>query len=102
MSEFFNKFPNHKNMTFEETDGGLDRSHESLVAAFNTKEKGKHTQSTIAPSTVVIGRGYRDTGTVSMCGLMAPKRRTNESTTLVQGKVLFHILSEVSMPLCKS
>ena len=43
MSEFFNKFPNHKNMTFEETDGGLDRSHESLGAAFNTKEKGKHT-----------------------------------------------------------
>ena len=25
-------------MTFEETDGGLDRSHESLGAAFNTKD----------------------------------------------------------------
>ena len=43
MSEFFNKFPDHKNVTFEETDGGLDRSHESLGDAFNTKEKGKHT-----------------------------------------------------------
>ena len=30
-------------MTFEETVGGLDRSHESLGAAFNTKEKRKHT-----------------------------------------------------------
>ena len=40
--EFLNKFPDH-NVTFEETDGGLDRSHESLGAAFNTKEKGKHT-----------------------------------------------------------
>ena len=37
-----------------------------------------------------------------MCGLMAPKRRTNGSTTLLQGKVLFHVLSEVFMPLRKS
>ena len=43
MCEFLNKFPDRKNVTFEETDGGLDRSHESLGAAFNTKEKGKHT-----------------------------------------------------------
>ena len=100
MSEFSDKFPDHKNVAFEETDGGLDRSHESLGAAFNTQEKGKHTQSTIAPCTVVIGRGYRDTGTVSMCGLMAPKRRTSGSTSLLQGKVLFHMLSEVFMPLC--
>ena len=43
MGEFLIKFPDRKNLTFEETDGGLDRSHESLGAAFNTKEKGKHT-----------------------------------------------------------
>ena len=35
--EFLNKFPDRTNVTFEETDGGLDRSHESLDAAFNTK-----------------------------------------------------------------
>ena len=42
-SEFLNKFPDRKNVTFEETDGGLDRSHESLGAAFKTRQKGKHT-----------------------------------------------------------
>ena len=60
---------------------------ESLGAAFNTKEKNGNTQSTIAPCTVVIGMGCRDTGKVSMCGLMAPKSRTNGNTTLLQGKV---------------
>ena len=34
--EFPNKFLDHSNMTFEETDGGLDRSYESLGAAFKT------------------------------------------------------------------
>ena len=29
-SEFLNKFSDRTNMTFEETDGGLDRSHESF------------------------------------------------------------------------
>ena len=43
MSEFFVKFPDHKNVTFEDTDSGPDRSHESLGAVFNEKEKGKHT-----------------------------------------------------------
>ena len=38
MDEFLNKFPDRKNVTFEETDGGLDRSHESLAAAFKTKD----------------------------------------------------------------
>ena len=38
MGEFLNKFPDSKNVTFEETGGGLDRSHESLGAAFNTKD----------------------------------------------------------------
>ena len=38
-SEFLNKFPDHSNMTFEETDGGLDRSHESLGAAFKTRQR---------------------------------------------------------------
>ena len=33
----------------------------------------RRTQSTIAPCIVVIGIGYRETGTVSMCGLTAPK-----------------------------
>ena len=42
-SEFLNKFPDRKNVTFEETDGGLDRSHGSLGAAFKTRQKGKHT-----------------------------------------------------------
>ena len=37
MGEFLNKFPDRTNVTFEETDGGLDRSHESLGAASNTK-----------------------------------------------------------------
>ena len=89
-------------MTFEETDGGLDRSHESLGAAFNTKEKGTHTIDDCAMYCGDWNGGCRDTVTVSMCGLMAPKMRTNGSTTLFQGKVLFHMLSEVSMPLCKS
>ena len=44
MSEFFDKFPDHKNVTFDETDGGLDKSHGSLGSAFNTKEK-KETHS---------------------------------------------------------
>ena len=38
MGEFLKKFPDRKNVTFEATDGGLDRSHESLGAAFNTKD----------------------------------------------------------------
>ena len=38
MGEFFNKSPDRKNVTFEATDGGLDRSHESLAATFNTKD----------------------------------------------------------------
>ena len=38
MGEFLNKFPDRKNVTFEATDGGLDRSHESLGVAFNTKD----------------------------------------------------------------
>ena len=38
-SEFLNKFPDRSNMTFEETDGGLDRSHESLGAAFKTRQR---------------------------------------------------------------
>ena len=40
-SEFLDKFPDRKNVTFEETDGGLDRSHESLGAAFKTRQKGE-------------------------------------------------------------
>ena len=40
-SEFLNKFPDHSNMAFEETDGGLDRSHESLGAAFKTRQRGE-------------------------------------------------------------
>ena len=38
MGEFFNKSSDRKNVTFEATDGGLDRSHESLAATFNTKD----------------------------------------------------------------
>ena len=38
-SEFLNKFPDRKNVTLEETDGGLDRSHESLGAAFKMRQK---------------------------------------------------------------
>ena len=38
MGEFFNKSPNRKNVTFEATDGGLDKSHEPLGATFNTKD----------------------------------------------------------------
>ena len=38
MGEFLNTFPDRKNVTFEATDGGLDRSHESLGAAFNTTD----------------------------------------------------------------
>ena len=41
--EFLNKFRDLTNMTFEETDGGLDRSHESLGAAFKMRQDGKHT-----------------------------------------------------------
>ena len=37
-SEFLNKFLDRKNMIFEETDGGLDRSHESFGAAFKTTQ----------------------------------------------------------------
>ena len=40
-SEFLNKFPDLTNMTFEETDGGLDRSHESLGAAFKMRQDGE-------------------------------------------------------------
>ena len=36
--EFLNKFPDRKNVTFEEIDGGLDRSYESHGAAVNTKD----------------------------------------------------------------
>ena len=43
MGKFLNQLPDRKNVTFEETDGGLDKSPESLGAAFNTKEKRKHT-----------------------------------------------------------
>ena len=43
MDEFLNKFPDRKNVTFEENDGGRDRSHESFSDAFNTKEKREHT-----------------------------------------------------------
>ena len=39
--EFINKSPDHSNMTFEETDGGLDRSYESLGAAFKTRQRGE-------------------------------------------------------------
>ena len=42
-------------MTFEETDGGLDRPHESLGAAFKTRQRMENTQLTIAPCTVMIG-----------------------------------------------
>ena len=38
MGEFFDKSPDRKNVTFEATDGGLDRSHESLGGTFNTKD----------------------------------------------------------------
>ena len=38
MGEFFNKSPDRKNVTFEVTDGGLDKSHEPLGATFNTKD----------------------------------------------------------------
>ena len=63
-SEFLNKFLDRKNMTFEETHGGLDRSHESLGAAFKTRQKG-NTQLMIASCTVVIGMGCRDTNRMS-------------------------------------
>ena len=97
MGEFLNKFPDRKNVTFEETDGGLEgRMSLSVLPSI------RRTQSTIASCTVVIGIGYRDTGMVSMCGLTAPKRRTKWSTTLLQGKVLFHMVFEVFMPPCKS
>ena len=39
-SEFLNKFPDHSNMTFEETDGGLD-SRTSLGAAFKMRQNGE-------------------------------------------------------------
>ena len=39
--EFLHKFPDLTNMTFEETDGGLDRSHESLGAVFKTRQDGE-------------------------------------------------------------
>ena len=39
--EFINKSPDHSNMTFEETDGGLDRSYDSLGAAFKTRQRGE-------------------------------------------------------------
>ena len=38
-SELFNKFPDRTKMTFEETDGGLDRSHEFLGSAFKTRQE---------------------------------------------------------------
>ena len=99
--EFPNKFPDRMNMTFEETDGGLDRSHESLGAAFKTRQD-RDTQLMIAPCTVMIGMGCKDTNRESLCGLLVPKTRTLGSITLLSEKVLFHILSEVLMPLCKS
>ena len=102
MSEFFNKFRDHENVTFEETDGGLDRSHESLVAAFNTKEKVKHTVDDCAMYCGDWEELQRHRHDVHVWPDLAPKRRTNGSTTLLQGKVLFHVLSEVFMPLCKS
>ena len=40
-SEFLNKFLERKEMIFEETDGGLNSSHESLGAAFKTRKKGE-------------------------------------------------------------
>ena len=43
-SAFFNKCPDRTNMTFEEIDGGLDRSHESLGWAFKMRQDGE-TQS---------------------------------------------------------
>ena len=60
MGEILNNFPDRKNVTFEETDGGLDRSHVSHGAAFNTKGHSRRLHHVI---------GYRETGTVSMCGL---------------------------------
>ena len=39
--ELLNKFPDRTKMTFEETDGGLDRSHESLGPAFRTRQDGE-------------------------------------------------------------
>ena len=56
----------------------------------------------IAPCTVMIGMGCKDTNRESLCGLLVPKTRTHGSTTLLSEKVLFHILSEVFMLLCKS
>ena len=44
----------------------------------------------------------KNTNRESLCGLLVPKTRTHGSTTLLPEKVLFHILSEVFMPLCKS
>ena len=41
-SEFRHKFPDRTNMTFEEeTDGGVDRAHESLGAAFKMRQDGE-------------------------------------------------------------
>ena len=62
-SEFYNRFPDRTNMTFEETDGELDRSHES-----------GSTQRMIAPCIVRIGMGCKDTNRESLCGLLVPKK----------------------------
>ena len=46
-------FPDLMNMTFEETDGGLDRSHDTLGTAFKTRQDGE-------PHTVDDCAMYRD------------------------------------------
>ena len=96
--EFKNRFPDRTNMTFEETDGELDRSHESLGAAFKTRQDGSgNTQRMIAPCIVRIGMGCKDTNRESLCGLPVLKTKTHGSIILLSEKVLFHILSEVFM-----
>ena len=59
MSEFFMKFPDQKNVTFEETDVDWT-GRMSLSVLPSIRRKKGNTQSTIAPCTVVIGRGNRD------------------------------------------
>ena len=101
-SEFLNKFPDRKNVTFEETNGGLDRSHESLGAAFKTRQKGKHTVDDCVMYRDDWNGLQRHEQRVFLCGLLVPKTRTHVSRTLLPEKVLFLRLSEVFMPLCKS
>ena len=94
-SEFLNKFPDRKKVTFEETDGGLDRGRTSLLVLPSRRGRKGNTQLMIASCTM-------DWDGLQRHGLLVPKTRTQGSTTWVLGKVLLRMLSEVFMHLYKS